>query len=49
MLARAGELLAARLPSRRAVIVTNPVVAAHWLAPLRASLGRAGIAGAGRC
>ena len=43
ILARAGEHLAARLPSRRAVIVSNPVVAQHWLAPLRASLGRAGI------
>jgi 3-dehydroquinate synthase len=43
LLTRAGEHLAARLPSRRAVIVSNPVVAQHWLAPLRASLGRAGI------
>jgi 3-dehydroquinate synthase len=43
LLTRAGEHLATRLPSRRAVIVSNPVVAQHWLAPLRASLGRAGI------
>jgi 3-dehydroquinate synthase len=37
VLARAGEMLAATA-SRRAVIVTNAVVAAHHLAPLKASL-----------
>jgi len=37
MLARAGEMLKAGA-SRRAVIVTNAVVAAHHLAPLKASL-----------
>jgi 3-dehydroquinate synthase len=42
-LARAGELLAG-LPARRAVVVTNATVAAHWLGPLRASLAAAGIA-----
>ncbi len=41
---RAGELLAATLPARRAVIVSNAVVAAHWLAPLRESLANAGVA-----
>jgi 3-dehydroquinate synthase len=40
----AGRLLAPRLPAPRVVIVSNPVVAAHWLAPLRESLGAAGIA-----
>ena len=30
--------------SRRAIIVSNPIVAAHWLEPLRASLAAAGIA-----
>ena len=44
LLPRAGTLLAARLPSPRAVVVSNPVVAAHWLAPLRASLGATGVA-----
>ena len=28
----------------RAIVVTNPVVAAHWLTPLRESLAGAGIA-----
>jgi len=37
-----GELLPAT-QSRRAVIVTNPVVAAHHLAPLQAGLERAGM------
>jgi len=36
-IARAGELLQS-LPSRRAVVITNATVAAHWLAPLRAAL-----------
>jgi 3-dehydroquinate synthase len=44
LLADAGTLLAPRLSARRTVIVSNPVVAAHWLAPLRQSLTGAGIA-----
>jgi 3-dehydroquinate synthase len=36
-IARAGDVLA-REGARRAVVVTNETVAAHWLAPLRASL-----------
>jgi 3-dehydroquinate synthase len=44
LLAQAGALLAPMLPQPRAVILTNPVVAAHWLVPLRASLWTAGIA-----
>jgi len=44
LLRQSGALLAGRLPSPRAVVVSNPVVAAHWLAPLRASLGAAGVA-----
>jgi 3-dehydroquinate synthase len=40
----AGSLLAPLLATPRTVIVSNPVVAAHWLAPLRASLTAAGIA-----
>ena len=40
----AGALLAPRLRLPRTVIVTNPIVAALWLAPLRASLSAAGIA-----
>jgi len=40
----AGALLAPLLPRPRAVVVSNPLVAAHWLAPLRASLSAAGIA-----
>jgi len=40
-IARAGELLQS-LPSRRAVIVTNATVAAHWLAPLRTALATGG-------
>ena len=43
LLRDAGALLAPLLPRPRVVIVTNPVVAAHWLAPLRASLSAAGI------
>jgi 3-dehydroquinate synthase len=45
LLAEAGARLAPLLAAPRAVIVTNPVVAAHWLAPLRGSLAAAGIAG----
>ena len=42
LLARAGDVLA--LPSStRAVIVTNPIVAAHHLAPLQASLRERGV------
>jgi 3-dehydroquinate synthase len=40
----AGRLLAPVLPAPRTVIVSNPVVAASWLQPLRASLSAAGIA-----
>ena len=43
LLREAGALLAPLLPRPRVVIVSNPVVAAHWLAPLRASLSAAGI------
>ena len=43
LLERAGDYLVPRLASRRAVVVTNPVVAQHWLGPLRASLAGAGI------
>jgi 3-dehydroquinate synthase len=43
VIARAGALLAPRLPLPRAVVVTNAIVAAHWLEPLRASLAAAGI------
>jgi 3-dehydroquinate synthase len=43
LVAQAGALLSPLLPQPRAVIVTNPVVAAHWLSPLRASLASAGI------
>jgi 3-dehydroquinate synthase len=42
LLARAGELLASPRPAR-AIIVTNPVVAAHHLAPLQAALSRSGV------
>src|SRR5678815_5099173 len=44
VLTDAGALLRPLLHSRRSVIVSNPVVAEHWLAPLRTSLERAGIA-----
>jgi 3-dehydroquinate synthase len=43
LLSNAGTLLAPLVGRRRAVIVSNPIVAAHWLAPLRASLSGAGI------
>ncbi len=39
----AGRLLAPRLPAPRAVIVSNAVVAAHWLAALRERLAASGI------
>jgi 3-dehydroquinate synthase len=41
VLERAGELLQ-RLPSRHAVVLSNAIVASHWLAPLRAALTGAG-------
>jgi 3-dehydroquinate synthase len=44
LLVDAGPLLAPALAAPRALIVTNPVVAAHWLAPLEASLERSSIA-----
>jgi 3-dehydroquinate synthase len=44
LLRDAGTRLAPLLAAPRAVIVTNPVVAAHWLAPLRTSLAAAGVA-----
>jgi len=44
LLADAGRLLAPMLGARRALVVTNPVVASHWLAPLVGSLERSGIA-----
>ncbi len=37
LIAEAGALLAPLLPRPRAVIVSNPVVAALWLDPLRTS------------
>src|SRR5438045_1957527 len=40
----AGTLLAPLLASPRAVIVTNPVVGAHFLGGLRRSLTEAGVA-----
>jgi len=44
LLAEAGALVLPLLAAPRCVIVTNPVVAAHWLPPLRASLAAAGVA-----
>jgi 3-dehydroquinate synthase len=41
-LARAGEVVAAE-GARRAVVVTNDTVAAHWLAALRTSLDAQGV------
>jgi len=43
LLSDAGRLLAPRLPRKRVMVVSNPVVAAHWLDPLRRSLAEAGI------
>jgi 3-dehydroquinate synthase len=40
----AGALLAPLTAGRRVIIVSNPVVAATWIAPLRESLAAAGIA-----
>jgi 3-dehydroquinate synthase len=40
----AGAMLAPHLAAPRVIIVTNPVVAAHWLTPLRQSLKGAGVA-----
>jgi 3-dehydroquinate synthase len=42
LIERAGELLGLR--PRRAIVVTNATVAAHWLAPLRRGLAAADIA-----
>ena len=42
VIARAGEL-AAQAGARRTIVITNATVAAHWLAPLRASIGAAGL------
>jgi 3-dehydroquinate synthase len=44
LLPRAGELLAPAFLRPRAVIVSNPVVAAHYLEPLQSSLRAAGVA-----
>ena len=44
VLQEAGTLLRETLASSRVVIVTNPVVSAHWLAPLQDSLRAAGVA-----
>ena len=43
LLGRAGALLAPRLASRRVIVVTNPVVAGHWLPTLRDGLAATGI------
>ena len=43
LLGEAGALLAPRLPRQRVLVVSNPVVAAHWLEPLRESLTAAGV------
>ena len=44
LIAHAGALLAPLLPQPRVIVVTNAVVSAFWLAPLRRSLSAAGIA-----
>jgi len=43
LIARAGDLVG-NDEARRAIVVTNATVAAHWLAPLRASIVSAGLA-----
>ena len=43
LIAQAGPRIAALFPRARAAIVTDENVAAHWLAPLQASLAAAGI------
>lgn len=43
LISRSGEVVGAT-GARRAIVVTNATVAAHWLAPLRASLVAAGLA-----
>ncbi len=43
LISRAGALLAPRLPRPRVLIVSNPIVAALWLDPLRRSFAAAGI------
>jgi len=42
VLALAGDL-ALQAGARRAIVITNATVAAHWLAPLRASIASAGL------
>ena len=42
LLARAGQL-AAESGAKRTIVITNATVAAHWLAPLRASIAGAGL------
>jgi 3-dehydroquinate synthase len=44
LVGEAGRLVAPRLATPRTVIVSNPVVAGHWLAPLRQGLAAAGVA-----
>ena len=41
-IAGAGPLLAAQ-GARDAIVITNPTVSAHWLAPLQGSLGASGV------
>jgi 3-dehydroquinate synthase len=43
VIAHAGALLAPLLPQPRVIVLTNSVVSAFWLAPLRTSLSAAGI------
>ena len=43
VIAHAGDLIA-ETGARRAIVITNATVAAHWLAPLRKSIGAAGLA-----
>ena len=43
VMAQAGPRIAALFPKARAAIVTDENVAAHWLAPLQASLAAAGV------
>ncbi|MDQ6619627.1 MAG: 3-dehydroquinate synthase [Pseudomonadota bacterium] len=44
VLARTGGHIRKHLDGRRAIVVTNAVVSAHWLAPLQAALQESGIA-----
>ena len=43
LLSEAGALLAPLLPRNRVMVVSDAVVAAHWLDPLRRSLAAAGV------